>query len=98
MKQLKDLTKDEFEQLKDSGLLWVIYPEAPASYSDLTILIPKIIENPNFSSLKEIAKDIHRDAMNGNSLEDDPQYAFETLMETFYGKEYWKWYNKQINK
>ena len=34
-KDLKKLTKKEFELLKSSGMLWEIYPEAPDVYEKI---------------------------------------------------------------
>ena len=35
MKRKKKLTKEEFEKLKASGMLWEFYPEAPEFFEDI---------------------------------------------------------------
>ena len=34
-KKLKDLSPDDFDLLKKSGMLWEIFPESPDSYNDI---------------------------------------------------------------
>jgi len=34
-KKLNELTKEEFEKLKLSGMLWELFPEAPEFYEDI---------------------------------------------------------------
>ena len=36
-KDLKSLSKKEFEQLKKSGMLWEIYPDAPEFYEEISV-------------------------------------------------------------
>jgi hypothetical protein len=34
-RSLESLTKEEFDSLKESGLLWEIYPDSPESYESI---------------------------------------------------------------
>lgn len=36
MKTLKELTKKEYESIKKSGLMWVLFPEATGNYEEDT--------------------------------------------------------------
>lgn len=35
MKELKDLTEEEFNKLKEVGMLWELFPEAPENFNDM---------------------------------------------------------------
>jgi hypothetical protein len=35
MKKLSDLTKNQFDGLKECGMLWELYPNAPEMYEDI---------------------------------------------------------------
>lgn len=51
MKELNLLTKEEFETLKQTGLLKSIYPEAPEFFEDIHIKRPTPLDNPDFTKL-----------------------------------------------
>lgn len=36
-KQLKELTKEEWDVLEGMGMLWELYPDAPATYWEMKI-------------------------------------------------------------
>lgn len=58
--------------------------------------VPKPLENPDFTSLIEIAKN-HIEAIsnNGFSDEDSDHWFYEAVMECVYGKSVWKWINNK---
>jgi len=36
--KLKDLSREEFELLKASGMMWELYPDAPDVYEDIAVI------------------------------------------------------------
>lgn len=80
---LSKLTEDQFNKLKESGLLTVIYPDAPEQYKDIPGLKPKMIENPDFTKLNNILHDI---VESEKPLKDEEVYLHEIVLKTFYGE------------
>lgn len=57
---------------------------------------PKPLESPNFKNLIELVeKSIPEYLENGHVDDDFDHYVFEAAMEAIYGKNIWKWWNKQ---
>ena len=40
-KRLEDLSIDDFDLLKKTGMLWEFYPDAPETYNEITVMIAK---------------------------------------------------------
>ncbi len=103
MKQLNNLTENEFNKLKESGLLNTIYPDAPESYSTLKGTRPKPKTNPDFSSLVALCEqylDFLQDPEN-NYMKDTEHYIFEEAIQCVYGNDsesgIWDFINLQDN-
>jgi hypothetical protein len=61
----------------------------------MTIETPKPLEQIDWSRVTKSAQSlVDGVAKNGYTDEDAAQYMFEDVMETIYGKDFWKWYNK----
>ena len=57
--------------------------------------VPKPLENPDFTSLIEIAKNhIEEISNDGFSDEDSDHWFYEAVMEAVYGNKVWEWINK----
>ena len=93
MTELKTLTEQQFNDLKKSGLLKVIYPDAPETHKEIKGLKPKPIENPDFTSLKELCESYLNGIENGNNYKDTEHYIFETALGTLYGEGVWDFVN-----
>lgn len=87
LKKLSELTREEYEKLSNSGTLWIVFPGAPASYDELHPPCPVPIENPDFSGVIKLAKDI----IEGEESEDDPEYMYEAVMKAIYGPDVFKY-------
>lgn len=53
--------------------------------------IPPMIESPAYTNLQSLAELYLQDEINGDEIE--TQYAYETLMETYYGEGFFDWVN-----
>lgn len=61
--------------------------------------VPQPVENPNWEGIMEMAQLRVGDICDGSYHEDndDPQYMLEAVLETIYGKDYFKWENKMVS-
>ena len=98
MKKLKDLTKEEFIKLKDIGMLYELYPDAPDTYEELErnhkiiMLSDNEIDLTNLkSTLNSIINDITLEKYDN---EDNEYYVYEATMKTFYGEDIFDKINK----
>lgn len=58
---------------------------------DVESLIPTQITDPNINNLKEVLDDVVDKAFKTNTnLEDEKNWVYETVMETFYGSDYFE--------
>lgn len=98
MKDFRDLTEQEIEYMKQSGMLYELYPE----YEDIVprekhlIEIPSEIKNPDFSGLKDLVSEIVDRLVKiqnttGLDLEEMEEFDYEfsdklykTCIETFF--------------
>lgn len=80
---LSKLTEDQFNKLKESGLLTVIYPDAPEQYKDIPGLKPKMIENPDLTKVKNCLIDIME---SNRPLKDEEHDLHEIVLKAFYGE------------
>lgn len=61
--------------------------------------IPKPLPVRDFEPLIKMVESHIKDiAEKGYADEDDKNYIFEMAMNTIYGKNIWKWYNKNNNR
>lgn len=97
VKSLEELTDKEFNTLKESGMLKIIYPDAPDNFNELNPEVPVPIENPDFSSLIETCKSVMLGIeKNGCMDDDDDHYVYEAAMMAIYGKDVWVYINKKV--
>lgn len=98
-KDLKDLSEKEFNQLKQSGLLKVIYPDVSEFYEHKKSKRPKPLDNPDFSPLIKMCEKHLDDLEKGEERDDDDHWFYETAINIVYGKEHKIWdYINSINK
>ena len=97
-KRLEDLTEEEFEKLKEAGILRSIYPNAPPKYSPLRKpASPEPLLNPDFSGVTDLCKQyiqLVEDRTGDEDKSDLKQYIFEEAMTAVYGKDI---FDKYIN-
>ena len=101
MKQLKDLTEKEFNNLKNIGMLYEFYPDAPETYEEIKGKnINMLNDNDiNLSKLKNILKNYVENIIKNKEYPDDDinHYIYETVLETFYGNNIFEKLNKITN-
>jgi hypothetical protein len=99
MKSLKDLTKEQFFKLKESGMLYELYPEAPVLFDDIEGKKPIMIQNPDLTDLKRIVADYLNYVSSGNYHEDnDYEHGiYESVMTAFFKNDEFFKYLKHIN-
>jgi hypothetical protein len=96
-KQLEDLTKDEFNNLKESGMLNLVYPDAPQQYGAIKGRKPESLDNPNFEEVIVRCKEYlnfveeHR-----QSQKDAKIYIFEAALEAVYGSGVFEYLNRKL--
>ena len=87
MKNLKELTKEQLNKLKDCGMLKVLYPEAPDEF----ISKPEPLDNPDFTTLAEYCQDYLNSKVNPENPEtrfkDGEQHIFEEAMKCVFGED-----------
>lgn len=88
VKELTDLTEKEFNKLKKSGLLNVIYADAPNTYKELKGVRPKVKTNPDFKPLIQICEEYLNHIQNPelHAMKDGEHYIFEEAIKCVYGK------------
>lgn len=87
VKFLEELTEEEFNKLKDSGLLKTIYPKAPDTFEQIRGRRPKPLENPDFSSLVKMSEDYLNFCEDPEKyrMKDAKHYFYEEVMKCVYG-------------
>ncbi len=85
---LKDYTDDELQRELNAR-------EANKRLAD----IPQAYNPIDVKSIIEFAESVRDDVVNGNYHEDNDnaQYAYETIMEAVFGRDYFTWQNKNTN-
>lgn len=65
---------------------------------DEDIPAPKVQENIDWSNVISTVQDQVKDVEEGTYFdeEDSKQYVWEAVMEAMYGKDFFKWFNKNI--
>lgn len=59
--------------------------------------VPEELTVKDWTNVEDQAKGIVKSIRDGGYADDDdPHYLFEAVMETVYGKEIWKWYNRRV--
>ena len=60
---------------------------------------PNLVPKPDIKALREqCVSFVQATAQNGLLSKDADHYLFEALMETFYGKDFWDWYNEVVDE
>jgi len=97
MKSFEQLTKEEFEVLKSSGILKSLYPESPETWEERLRMFPSRpseLEHMDWSSvIAEARSFVDTIEKDGYANEDAPHYLFESVMKTVYGESIWKYIN-----
>lgn len=96
MKELKDLTEQEFNLLRDNNVLKSMYPECEVdTYQELKNIIsrPQLLSHPNFSNLILTTEAVIDDYITKGYSKDVMQYVFEETMKALYGKNIFNWIN-----
>jgi hypothetical protein len=57
--------------------------------------LPKPLDNPDFSKLKQLIVDLVENEANGKEDDDSPHWTYEAAINAVYGEEYWAWHNKR---
>ena len=95
MTNIKDLNKEDFESLKQSGLLKKIYPDASDNFEDIKGKRPKVKENidwaPVLATLESTLDDIEEREWND---EDNSVYIYEAVVSAVYGQTWFDFTNK----
>lgn len=97
-KRLRDLTEEEFNALKDAGILNTIYPGAPEDYSVIKGPVkPSPLEEPDFSGLISLCKSYLNEVEQRKYPDSNTQhYIFEEAMKAVYGKDVWDYINHKM--
>lgn len=56
---------------------------------------PQMLKGFNFNPLQKTCKGIIDSIENGTDREDDADHVYEVVLETFYGRDIWKWINSR---
>jgi hypothetical protein len=95
MTNIKDLSKDDLETLKSTGLLKKLYPDAPNNFEDIKGKrpVPKKDINwaPLLRSLENILDDIEEREWND---EDNEVYIKEAVIQAVYGDSWYDFTNQ----
>lgn len=101
IKKLEDLSANEFKKLVESGLLMVIYPDTPSDYvhRPKDIDRPRLNPNPDWSGVISQTEETINDIVAGtyHSDRDDKQYLWEEVMKALYGRDFFNWFNKNVD-
>jgi hypothetical protein len=89
VKLLRELSKNEFNKLKESGLLKTIYPDSPETYEEIHGIRPKPKTNPDFSSLIKMCEEYLDDIRNRD--DDFDHYLYQEVITCVYGYESGIW-------
>jgi len=93
-KELKELTEQEFNTLKESGLLSSIYPDAPDSFIKVKDKRPKLVENPDWIPVINLCESYLDDLASEKYTREIAQCIFESVMIALYGLEVWDYINE----
>jgi hypothetical protein len=86
MKDIKEMTSDE---------LYLLAAERKRQEDDKKLVpLVKPLEEMNFDGIIQLAMDIMKRIVNDDENEDAPQWCYEEVMETVYGKGIWGIINK----
>jgi len=95
MIDLKDLSKEDFETLKQTGLLKKLYPDAPDNFDDIRGKRPIPKQNINWApvlkTLESILDDIEEREWND---EDNSVYIYEAVVSAVYGQSWYDFTNQ----
>ena len=95
-KPLRELNEQQFDELKKSGLLKIIYPDAPKTFSEIKGTRPKPIDNPDLTKLIELCESCFDDLDKGERTKDGDHYIYEETLKTIYGKNVFDYVNSRL--
>lgn len=55
-----------------------------------------MIKNPDLSEVVIQLKELMKEVCTGYVDDDTEHYLFEAILEAYYGKDVWEWYNNKI--
>lgn len=58
---------------------------------------PQVQDTIDVQRITAFAKEVVQSIEEDSYMKDRDHWAFETIMEAVYGKNYWKWHNKHDN-
>ena len=97
-KKIKNLTKEEFESLKENNFLQKLFPEASEIYEENFVVRPSIKKDIDWTSvIKECEGILNRIEHEKYSDEDNPTYLYENVMTTIYGNDVFKYIRFILN-
>ena len=96
-KPLRELTEQQFDELKKSGLLKIIYPDAPKTFAEIKGTRPKPIDNPDLTKLIELCESCFDDLDKGEDEDsDNDHYIYEQTLKTIYGENVFDYVNSRL--
>ncbi len=101
--ELKKLSRQQFNTLKENNLLFEIYPNAPEDYEDLSIDKPKIIASlTDFSNILDMCQKYIDDIWDNPDYFDEDNdsaiYFFEETLKTAFGQDVYRKINKKLDE
>jgi hypothetical protein len=97
-KPLRELNEQQFDELKKSGLLKIIYPDAPKTFAEINGTRPKPIENPDLTELIKVCEGHFNtlDKGEGGDDNDDDHYIYEEALKAIYGENVFDYVNSRL--
>lgn len=96
-KNILRLSTEDVVKLREYGR--ISFEGTTITIEELVSSRPKLIENPDLTNLiEECEAEINGILEDGRSPKDIEHYIYEVAMKTFYGKDYFKWYNKMSDE
>lgn len=94
MKNIENLNKEDFESLKQSGLLKKIYPDAPDNFEDIKGKRPKVKEIIDWAPVLAILESTLNDIEEREWNDEDSVYIYEAVASAVYGQTWFDFINK----
>ena len=95
MTNIKDLSKEDFETLKSTGLLKKLYPDAPDNFENIRGKRPKVRKDIDVDSIVRNCEAILTDMIERDwQDEDNATYLYEAVMIAVYGDDIFDFTNQ----
>ena len=87
MKELRYLSEEEFNKLRETGLLKTIYPDAPESYDEIRGKRPAVLSAPKFDKVIALCEAYldSKEQPEEQRFKAGEHYIFEQALECVYG-------------